>query len=322
MLPDFRNGPVTIHKMKDYFHLQFLRTNRKIKETGINPILAYLLGLVAFILIAGYLFQKTEFAKYIVVLTCLSLLSRLSENNRTDFLIATFGDRVKNKIRILENVLVSIPFVGVLIYKNALLEAALLLVIAIILAVFSFKTNVTFTLPTPFAKRPFEFLVGFRKTFYLFPMAYFLTVIAIQVGNFNLGIFSMLLIFGTVLSFFAKPEQVYYVWIHAYTPKRFLMHKIATATQYTSSLVAPILVGLLIFYPNEFHITLLFFLIGLLFVWTIILAKYSAYPNEMSLPEGMVLAFSVYFPPMLLVMIPFFHKKSIQKLKLLLDDQD
>lgn len=308
--------------MKHYFHLQFRITNRKIKETGINPILAYLLGLGAFLLTAAYLFQKTEFAKYIVVLTCLSLLSKLSENNRTDYLMATFGDRSKNKIRILENGLVSIPFVTVLIYKNAWLEAALLCAIAILFAVFSFKTNVNFTLPTPFSKRPFEFLVGFRKTFYLFPMAYFLTAIATQVDNFNLGIFSMLLIFGTVLSFFAKPEQAYYVWVHAYTPKRFLLYKIATATQYTSILVAPILVGLLVFYPNEFHIVLLFFLIGLLFVWTIILAKYSAYPNEMNLPEGMLLAFSVYFPPMLLVMIPFFYKKSIQKLKLLLDDQD
>ena len=308
--------------MKHYFYLQLLITNRKIKETGINPILAYLLGLGAFLLIAAYLFQKTEFAKYIVLLTYLSLLPKLSENNRTDFFIATFGDRLKNKIRILENVLVSIPFNMVLLYQNALLEAALLCAIAIILAVFSFKTNVNFTLPTPFAKRPFEFLVGFRKTFYIFPMAYFLTLIAIQVGNFNLGIFSMLLIFGTVLSFFAKPEQAYYVWVHAYTPKKFLLHKIATATQYTSILVAPVLVSLLFFYPNEFHIVLLFFLIGLLFVWTIILAKYSAYPNEMSLPEGMLLAFSVYFPPMLLVMIPFFYKKSIQKLKMLLNDQD
>jgi len=308
--------------MKHYFHLQFLITNRKIKETGINPILAYLLGLVAFIIITAYLFQKTEFAKYIVVLICLGLLSKLSENNRTDFLIATFGDRLKNKIRILENGMVSIPFVTVLIYQNAMLEAALLWVIAIIFAVCAFKTNVNFTLPTPFSKRPFEFLVGFRKTFYLFPMAYLLTVIAIQVGNFNLGIFSMLLIFGTVLSYFAKPEQAYYVWVHAYTPKKFLLYKIATATQYTSILVAPVLVGLLVFYPNEFHIVLLFFLIGLLFVWTIILAKYSAYPNEMSLPEGMLLVFSVYFPPMLLVMIPFFYKKSIHKLKMLLDDQD
>jgi len=308
--------------MKDYFHLQFLITNRKIKETGTNLILGYLLGLGAFILISAYLFQKTEFAKYIVVLTCLGLLSKLSENNRTDFLIATFGDRLKNKIRILENGMVSIPFVTVLLYQNALLEAALLCAIAILFAVFSFKTNVNFTLPTPFSKRPFEFLVGFRKTFYLFPLAYLLTVIAIQVGNFNLGIFSMLLIFGTVLSYYPKPEQAYYVWVHAYTPKKFLLHKIATATQYTSILVAPVLVGLLIFYPNEFHIVLLFFLIGLLFVWTIILAKYSAYPNEMNLPEGMLLAFSVYFPPMLLVMIPFFYKKSIHKLKMLLDDQD
>ena len=116
LLPNFRNGSVAIHKMIHYLHLQLLITNQKTQETSINPILAYLLGPVAFLLISAYIFQKTEFAKYIMLLTCLSLLSKLSESNRTDFLIATFGDRLKNKIRILENGLVSLPFVTVLIY--------------------------------------------------------------------------------------------------------------------------------------------------------------------------------------------------------------
>jgi hypothetical protein len=48
------------------------------------------------------------------------LLSKLSENNRTNLLIATFGDRLKNKIRILEHGMVSIPFVTVLIYQKRL----------------------------------------------------------------------------------------------------------------------------------------------------------------------------------------------------------
>lgn len=306
--------------MKDYFELQLVMTNRKIKEAGINPLLGYLLGLIVFVLLSVYIFHKTEFAKYLVILACFSFQFKLSENSRTDFLLSTFGDKSKNKIRVLENLIVCIPFVSILVYKKLFFEAFILFLCSIILALFSFHFNLNFTIPTPFSKRPFEFTTGFRKTFFIFPIAYALTIIAINVGNLNLGIFSMLLIFLTTLSYYSKPEKEYYVWVHAYTPRSFLKKKIIVATTFVTLLFVPILISLLIFFPIEFEMILLFFIIGLLFLWTIILAKYSAYPGEMNLLEGIVIAFSLYFPPLLLVIIPFFYTKSISNLKLILND--
>jgi hypothetical protein len=306
--------------MKDYFKLQLVMTNRNIKEAGFNPLLGCILSLTAFFLLSEYIFQKTEFAKYLVVLACVSLQIKLSEKNRTDFLLSTFGDKTKKKIRILENLFVCIPFIAILIYKNNIVEAIILLVFSVVLAAFSFHTNFNFSIPTPFSKRPFEFSVGFRKSFFIFPIAYALTIIAIKVDNLNLCIFSMLLIFLTTLSYYYKPEQEFYVWVHAETPKIFLKNKILNATKNVTLLVAPILISFLMFYPSEYELILPFFLIGLLFLWTIILAKYSAYPGEMNLPEGIVIAFSLYFPPLLLALIPFFYSKSINKLKFILND--
>ena len=116
----------TKHKMKDYFELQYVLTNRKIKEAGLNPLLGYLLALTAFVLLSEYIFQKTEFAKYLVILTCLSLQFKLSERNRTDFLLSTFGDKSKMKIRIIENFIFCTPFVSILLYKSFLFEASVL----------------------------------------------------------------------------------------------------------------------------------------------------------------------------------------------------
>lgn len=224
------------------------------------------------------------------------------------------------RLRVLENLIVCIPFVFILVYKSNFIEASILFLLSIILVLVSFQTNLNFTIPTPFSKRPFEFLVGFRKTFFIFPIAYALTVIAINVDNLNLGVFSMLLIFLTTLSFYTKPENEYYVWIHAETPKSFLKNKIIVATKFVALLVSPILFSLLIFYLTDFGMILLFFLIGLLFLWTIILAKYSAYPDEMNLPEGIIIALSIFFPPILLIIIPFFYGKSINRLKSILND--
>jgi len=306
--------------MKHYINLQYVMTNRKIREAGLNPILGYLLALTAFVLLSEYIFHKTEFAKYLIILACLSLQFKLSERNRTDFLLSTFGVKTKMTIRVVENFILCIPFVSILLYKSFFFEASILFFCSILLALFSFRSNFNLTIPTPFSKRPFEFSTGFRKTFLIFPIAYALTVIAINVDNLNLGIFAFLLVFLASLSYYHKPEQEYYVWVHAETPKAFLKNKVFNASKNATLLAIPIIISLLVFYPSEFELILIFFLIGLLFLWTIILAKYSAYPGEMNLPEGIVIAFSLYFPPLLLAIIPFFYTKSINKLKYLLND--
>lgn len=306
--------------MKDYFELQLVMTNRKIKEAGVNPALGYFLGLIAFVLLSEYLFHKTEFAKYLVILSCIGLQFRLSEKDRTDFLLSTFGDNLKNKIRVIENIIVCLPFASFLIYKFLFFEAIILLLCSITLALFSFHSNLNLTIPTPFSKNPFEFTIGFRKTFLIFALAYALTVVAIDIGNFNLGIFSMLLMFLITLSYYSKPEEEFYVWVHSDTPKSFLMKKMMIATKNSILLTIPILIGLMIFFPAEYNLILLFLLIGILFLWTMVLAKYSAFPSEINLPEGMILAFALTFPPLILLIIPFFYSKSIKNLRLILND--
>jgi len=308
--------------MKDYFNLQLVMTKRKVKEAGFNPVLGYLLGLIVFVLLSEYIFHKTEFAKYLVILVCFSFQFKLSENRRTDFLLSTFGDKSKNKIRVLENLIICIPFFSTLIHKNLFLEAIILFTCSITIALFSFRTSLNFTIPTPFSKNPFEFSTGFRNTFFIFPLAYALTTIAINVDNFNLGIFSMLLISITTLSYYSKPEEEYYVWIHADTIKSFLKKKIIIATKNYTLLTIPILIGLLIFYPTKLDLILLFLFIGILFLWTILLAKYSTFPDEIHLSIGLIITFTILFPPLVLVVIPYLYTKSINNLKLIFNDKN
>lgn len=306
--------------MKDYFILQLTMANRKMKEAGMNPAVCYFLMLVLFILFGEYIFQKTEFAKYLVIFTCMSLQIQLSEKNRTEFLLSTFGDKTKNKLRIIENLIICIPFFIILIYKNQFLEASILLLGSIVFAFLKLQDVFNITLSTPFSKNLFEFSVGFRKTFFIFPIAYILTIIAIKVDNLNLGIFSFLLLFLTTMGFYSKPENEYYVWIYKSNGMLFLKNKLLSASKNVTLLVSPIIITLLLYFTSEFQLVLIFFIAGMLFQWTIILAKYSVYPQEMNLIEGIIIALSFYFPPLLLAIIPFFYKKSIKKLKVILND--
>jgi hypothetical protein len=304
--------------VKEYFELQYRMTNRRFKDTGFEPLLAFVLLTVGFVGISIYLFNKTEFAVYVYLLSALTLIGNLSEIRRTDFLKICFGDTQLKKIRITENLIFSTPFFVFLLYKQLFLFAILLLALTAILALVNFRTTLNFTIWTPFSKRPFEFTTGFRNTFYLFFAAYSLTFIAVSVTNFNLGVFAMLLVFATTLSYYLKPENEYYVWTYNLNPKGFLFSKIRTGILFSSLLALPIVLFLSVFFYQNIGLILLFFIVAWAFLTAIIVTKYSAYPDEMNIPQGVLLALCIKFPPMLIVLIPYLFKKSENRLNSLL----
>ena len=304
--------------MKEYFLLQYKMTNRKLIAFGVEPVIAYVLGALCFILASQYLFDKTEFAKYVVVLTALALSFQASSARKAEFLTLTFGGKKSRQIRIAESAILSLPFLILLFYRQAFAESALLAVGIILSAFFSFKNSFNYAIPTPFYRKPFEFTAGFRNTFYIFPLAYVLAFIAIAVGNMNLGIFAMLFVFAIALSYYKQPENEYFVWSYSATPSKFIFDKIKTATVYIAFLALPIALALICFYPYETATILLFALMGFAFLWTIILAKYAAFPREINFPEGILIAICIYFPPFLFALIPYFYGKSIKKLNPLL----
>lgn len=307
--------------IKYYFSLLFKMTNRRIKDFGINPVVGYILLLAIFVLLSELLFYKSEFwAPYIIVFVCAIMQLELSRSDRLDFLHIVFNNKTKRKIRIVENLLVYIPFAIIFAVKLQFVVLSALLAISIILAFVSLKSRMNFTIPTPFSKRPFEFAVGFRKTFWIFPLLYALVVIAICVSNLNLGLISMVLLFAFMSSYYIKPENEYYVWIFAETPKTFIRRKVFNAVKNATCMTLPVIILMLAFFYADFLLILLSFLVGITFLTTVILAKYSTYPDEIGIPEGIATVLVLLFPPLALGVVPFFYFRSIDSLKRFLND--
>ena len=307
--------------MKEYFKLQYKILNRKMKDVGLSPILGYLLAIIGFYGISIYLFSKTDFAEYFYVLISINFLSKLNEKKRNDFLKTAFSISNYSILRIIENLIIVFPFLIFLLYQKSFLVTIVLLFLSPLMSILNFDNNFNFTIPTPFSKKPFEFPVGFRNTFYIFPFAYFLTYQSVLADNFNLGIASMLLITVVVVtSYYSKPENEYFVWSFNLSSKGFLINKIMIGVLFFSFLILPVILSLIIFYPNEILTLLAFILLSYTYIITIILAKYSTYPNEINVPEVVLLSVSIIFPPVLLGIIPFFYTKSIKQLNLILDN--
>jgi len=301
--------------MKYYFQLQIKMLSRQLTALGIHPVLAIIILLPAFTGLSLLLFAKTEYAGYIYVLTALSLLTGLSETRRNDFLRTCFTGKSYRLVRIAENAIVTLPFIIFLLYKMLFVHAGIALVFSALMAVFTSSKKSDFTLPTPFGRRPFEFTAGFRSTFLLLILAYLLLIISIRADNFNLGIFALILVFLVCFTYYLNPENEFYIWIFSCGPAKFLAGKIATAMLYSGLLSLPVFIGLLIFYPDKALIIAGFQALAFIYLGAVILAKYSSYPSQLNLPQLVLISLSVWFPPALLVVIPFFYVKSFEKLK-------
>lgn len=305
--------------MKYYFTLQFKMLNRHLRAFGLYPILGYLLAMLLFVGGSFYIFSKTEYATYIYAFFALSPLTLLSETKRTDFLKSCFSLKDYFKIRVTENLVLTLPFLIFLAFKNEWIILFGLALTAALMARFHFNNQLNYTLPTPFYKRPFEFIVGFRTTIGVIGFAYFLTIMGISVGNFNLGIFSLLVIFLASFSFYAQPDSQFLVWIFSNTSRSFLVDKVITGIVYVTVLALPILIGMVYFFPKKWDILLIFWGLGYLYLLTIILGKYAAFPRAMNLPESIFIVASIFFPPFLLFVIPFFYRRSIKNLNTVLE---
>ena len=304
--------------MRGYFALQFKMNVRKMVDFGLNPILGFLLFPIAFIAGTEWLYFKLESAPYIYMALAVGFLYKLSSTKRNYFLQTCFPRTSYLELRLSENALLALPFLAYLVLKGDFIQASILLVLAMVLALVRVQIKQNFSFPTPFSKRPFEFAVGIRNTILLFPLSWILTYLAIDQWNFNLGIFSILIIVIAAHYYFLAPENELYVWVHSKTSKQFLAHKIGISILHLTIAVIPNCLALAFFFPEDSAIILLSLIVSYVYLTTFILAKYAAYPNEFSIPQAIIFTLCIAFPPLLLFVIPWFFKQAIFKLNQLL----
>lgn len=302
-------------KLHQYFGLQLLMAKRHLMNFGLNPIIGFIIILTGFYAFSFYLFSKSEYAHYFYALIALSIVLKYNETNRNDFLKFTFSKDNYLKIRILENLIIVTPFIIFLCFKKELYTILLLIALSIFVTSINTNKQVTFTIPTPFYKKPFEFIIGFRNWLSLFLLAYFLTAMSVTHQNFSLGVFSLMLVFLVCFSFYNDPENEFYVWVHKSKVNGFLFDKIKTAIIFSTVICLPITLALLFFFHSKIQLIICFQVLGYCYLLTVILAKYSTYPQRMNLPQGILLAWSIIMPPILLALIPFFYLQSYKRLK-------
>jgi hypothetical protein len=300
--------------MAGYFQLLYIRLIRTLKDFGINPYLGIIFGALIFILLSISLFKRVAYFQYVYSVVALIAGLPLGKAQRNEFLKNIYTTGNYQKLRLLENLAVALPFVLLLISKSFYACALTTICFSSLVSLYNKIGRSTVVIPSPFFKRPFEFTIGFRKYYWILIIIYTVTLIALSVGNFNLAIFAYLSILLVCMSFYSGAEPLFYVWIHAQNSKVFLNNKIKTAMQYSVFISFPVGVLLISFFPFRALIILPITLCGLLYVLLGVIAKYTNYPNQTSLLQILTMAIGMTFPPFLLLLIPYFYIKSTKKL--------
>ena len=194
--------------VRQYVQLQFKLIQRHLVELGIRPVWGYILVVAGFTGLSFVLFERTEFARYLYLALAIAAVQALNAANRIDFLKNCFSKKDYLVIRATEIILVTFPFLLFLIYKGEYALGLLILPAAFLTNSLDGYKKLNFTLKTPFYKHPFEFAVGFRKSFLIVTLSYLLVCIAIGVTNFNLGMFAIITLYFISLTYYTLPEAI------------------------------------------------------------------------------------------------------------------
>lgn len=306
--------------MKTYFLLQYKILNRKILEFGIAPWVAYVLLPIIFTVSSILLFSKLAYANYIYIATALFYLLKLNISQRNIFLQTLFKPIDYYYVRAIENTLISLPFLLFLFSKKLFLSTLILFLLSLLMIFLKQKRISFFTMPTPFSSNPFEFSIGFRENFFVFPLLLFLCFKSVSVGNFNLGIFTLFSTTLVCLSFYNKLENPYFVWLfNRFSPKQFLFNKAKISSKYFMFLSLPILLPLMIFFSDKLEIIALVYLLSFCYLITIVFAKYANFPHKIGLLEVIIITIGFIFFPLLLILIPYFYTRALEQLKSILE---
>ena len=248
------------------------------------------------------------------------VLFPLSTKDRREHLELLFIKQDVTKIRILENLFLSIPFLICIAILNPLAVLGAVMMILVLGYVKTHRVSGR-TIPTPFKSFPVLLPSGFRRKLIWHVCILIFAVVAIVIGNYNLGLFTIIISWLLQYAYYGKIEPVEYVWMHKLSPQQFLLKQIREGILASLLLIFPFVMLFIVVDPALWYFPVLFYTWGLLGLTMTLLAKYGDFPDETSTPNGIMAVLSVLLAPLMLFTIPFFFRLSKNNLTNILHDR-
>jgi len=170
-------------------------------------------------------------------------------------------------------------------------------------------------MPTPFRSSAFEFVIFFRRLWFLLVICYTLACISIYYDNVNLPFVLLGVVMLMALGAYDIIEDEYLVWNNARSASSFIKNKIRMGCIQLSILIIPFMLLLLLFGTSMFFWAIICWISGVLLLILVILMKYAAYPRSVGITEAIACMIIVMMPLLLGAAYPYYYKKAVQNLE-------
>lgn len=300
--------------LTSYFKLHFTLLLRSVRSTGIPLALC---GAVFFATLFGLWWYALE---HVLEVFCISLLilftalSPLGYSDRTDFLKTTFSTVPFLIIRGIENAVVALPIALSLFFAHQIVYAFGVMVFALLWALVKNKHTSTYVLPTPFRNHPFEFISGFRQTWFMLLLPLALVYLSRAHDNINFALFGLVLYYLVFMTYYQRQEPQYFVWSYMGRAQSFLWKKMVMVLLHSSMVVSLPFLLTIFYFPSAFFYCLAACLFGLSVLLTQLFAKYATFPHQATGAQAVYVGLCIWFPPMVLVIMPYLYMKAEKNL--------
>ena len=276
---------------------------------GFYPIVALVAATVLFIGLSFFLFYM-NYAEYIYMVAALSLMLGVSNQRQDEFLKLSLGGDTALRLKMIERMALAIPFCLILLIQSYPIHSGVLLVLSYLTIYVGGFGTPSLVLPVPYGRYPFEFTQGARKYVGVLMFGYFLLVMAISVGNYNLGAFSFLVLLATIMAFYDDDEDTYLVWMHSHKERDFLLYKSKIALIYSSLTLLPAVVLMIWVFHLQWMATLIIFLFCLIYVVFFVVVKFAFYGRPLSIGTVLMLLSPFLLPPILVLLLPYYFRRA------------
>lgn len=302
--------------MEYYFRLQYRILRRSVEETGLPFFMAFVLSLLFFAALYYFLLHYPHLSQIAVPYLALSLLLARSDLQRLEFIQSQFSKSQFHLIRLLENVVVVLPFVILTIVVGYWFSSLLSLVFAAIFAVIKPASGWGKVLPTPFRLYPFEFIVLFRRRLWLLLILIAILSIGMYVDNFNLAVVIFAVMILTVAAEVynvIEPEHI--LWNFSKRRAGFLKHKLYRGCLQFFLVLMPFFIALSVRFTDKLLWLLLSAVVGCLVLILLLFIKYAIYPRQVGLLESFIFVLAAAMPLSLTFLFPYYFIKAKRNLE-------
>lgn len=306
--------------IKELLHIRVKQFQRMSKDLGLFWIL-FFMGMAALIVYVINAQIGEAPNKFIIFGLFVMMITVLHFNRKDKGFIKLIAD-TPAKVFLIEYLVLSIPFIVLLIFHGEWLVSLLLPLLLLGVALIKVKSrskslNNVFIKSIP--ESAFEWKAGVRRYFY--PLV-FMMLFGLGTSTFIAGIPIAIFVLGiTVIGFYQECESRMVLMAEEKNAKDFILKKIKMGLSLFAALIVPLSIVFLLFHISYWYVPLILFVAISFVLIYIILLKYAFYePNVVKSSNSLWAMMGVAgllvppFLPTVWVLSVYFYFKSIKKL--------